>query len=96
MKIVRNLFSILLGGVAALIHLVVILLMFANKGNYEGSWGAFLPFLLDFPASIVFLWLSDFVPLVLLHAILGSLWWFSIGWLLIKAVTVIVDLLGAK
>jgi len=52
--------------------------------QYEGSWGGFLVFVIDIPASFLF-----FLPISinqwLLFAIVGGIWWYLIGVFAAKA-----------
>lgn len=84
---------LVLGGLAALIHLILIsgILLSSLKA---GSWSEVLAFAVDFPISITFVWLSHFVPLVLLHMVIGSAWWFAIVWMLAKGLMWITDHAG--
>ena len=87
----RHILPIVLGSVAAIAHAIVIGMLLVGAKNVEGSWGGFLPFLVDFPISILFFGLSDYIPLPLLHFILGSLWWFSVPWAVSKLVILLID-----
>lgn len=49
----------------------------------EGSWGWFLPFVLDFPVSILFLFFPKSVPPSIIFGVLGSLWWTGLSFYLL-------------
>jgi hypothetical protein len=53
--------------------------------HFEGSWGGFLLFLLDFPVSLLsFLpvgWASWFF-----FGVIGSLWWYVIGIVAVRSI----------
>lgn len=89
----RYWFPLVLGGVTALIHLLLIAgILLPNPSG--GSWSEVLAFAVDFPISITFVWLSHFVSLVLLHMTIGSVWWFAIVWTLAKGLMWITDRAG--
>jgi hypothetical protein len=75
------------GSALALSH--VILFFAIMSRHYEGSWGGFLIFLVDFPGSILPLLLSNALGIGNLHPLLvfGTVWWFCIGILISKAFT---------
>lgn len=82
-----------LGGVAALIHLLLIGgILLPNSSS--GSWNEVLAFMIDFPISIAFVWLSQFVSLILLHMTIGSVWWFAIVWTITKGLMWIANRAG--
>jgi hypothetical protein len=89
-----RLLPIVLGSIAAIAHAIVIGVLLVGAKNVEGSWGGFLPFLVDFPISILFFGLSHYIPLSLLHFVLGSLWWFSVTWAVSKLVILLIDRSG--
>lgn len=64
------------GWVLAAVHLAVVLGVY--KQHFEGSWGGFVLFLLDFPVSLL-----SFLPIGwnqwIFFGVIGSLWWFAIG-----------------
>jgi len=59
--------------------------------HFEGSWGGFLIFLVDFPASVLVLLLSNALGIRTDYALLagGTAWWFCIGILIAKLFTFI-------
>jgi hypothetical protein len=76
---------------AATIHMVLIgYLLYSLKG--KGSWGEVLPFAVDFPISIFFVWLVKAFPLSILHLTIGSTWWGFLAWAITKMVTSFVEL----
>ena len=52
----------------------------------EGSWRWFLPFLADFPFSILLLPLLKIAPPLLVFGVLGTLWWYLINRLAVYCV----------
>lgn len=66
----------------ALLHVIVYFVVMAQ--HYEGSWSGFLIFLIDLPASLLILSLSNAfsirtdIPLL----IGGTAWWFCLGLLI--------------
>jgi hypothetical protein len=46
--------------------------------HFEGSWGGFFLFVLDFPASLLALLPVGWNPW-LFFGVIGSLWWYLIG-----------------
>lgn len=70
-----------IGALLALIHFALSVL--ASTQQYEGSWGYVLFAIPDFPVMLVIagitrvLSLDSAWPLVI---ILGSIWWYFLGW----------------
>lgn len=52
----------------------------------EGSWTWFLPFLVDFPFSILLLRLENIVGPFVTFAVFGTAWWFLISSVVLYAV----------
>lgn len=84
---------LVLGGVSALIHIILIAEILLSSPN-GGIWSEVLAFTIDFPISIAFVWLSRYMSLVLLHMTLGSIWWFAIVWALVRGLMWITDHIG--
>jgi hypothetical protein len=65
-----------LGFVLLVVHLGVVFWVY--KQGFEGSWGGFFLFVLDFPVSLL-----SFLPSGwnqwLFFGFVGSLWWYAIG-----------------
>jgi len=59
--------------------------------HYEGSWGEFLIFLVDLPASFPVLFLSNALGIRTDYALLagGTVWWFCLGIMIAKLFTFI-------
>ena len=79
-----KLLNLSLVGICFLItHLLTVLTIW--KMNFEGSWGGFFLFVIDFPISLIVL-----LPVGWNHwlffGVVGSLWWYLIGMLLQRAV----------
>lgn len=61
--------------VLLVVHLGVVYWVY--KENFEGSWGGFLLFVIDFPISLL-----GFIPVWnewFFFSVVGSLWWYWIG-----------------
>jgi hypothetical protein len=72
------------GSVLALSH--VAFYFFVMSRNFEGSWGGFLIFLVDLPASLLALLLSNAPGMhsEYVFLIIGTAWWFFVGLLISK------------
>jgi hypothetical protein len=72
------------GSALALGHAVFYFIIMSR--HYEGSWGGFLIYLVDFPASVLVLLLSNALGIRTPYALLagGTAWWFCIGILITK------------
>jgi hypothetical protein len=58
--------------------------LFIQFSDFEGSWGWFLAFLVDFPFSVLlFPWGKYFSALVC-FGVFGTLWWLLLSWLLMR------------
>lgn len=87
----RNLsrWTYVFGSALALGHVIIYSTIMSR--HFEGSWGGFLISMVDFPASILALLLSN-VPGIRTDYILlvcGTAWWFYIGVLIAKLFTFI-------
>lgn len=65
-----------LGSIAFVVHGLLTGAIYSQ--HFEGSWGGFLLFVVDFPASLLF-----FIPGIsgswLAMAIVGGLWWYVVA-----------------
>jgi hypothetical protein len=77
------LFSRKLGLALAAIHLILVFAIYTQ--HFEGSWGGFFLFVIDFPFSLIILFLSKLLNGWIAFAILGSLWWYALGMFMIWA-----------
>src|SRR5260370_13994356 len=77
----------ILGSALALGHAVFYFTIMSTQ--FEGSWGGFLIFLVDLPASLLVLLLSNAFGIRTAYALLtgGTVWWFCIGILVAKLFT---------
>jgi hypothetical protein len=66
-----------LGIILLVVHLVVI--FWITMQEFEGSWGGFLIFLIDFPVSVLSFAFSGYVQFIYFMAVVGSMWWYLIG-----------------
>ncbi len=70
-----------LGLALAVLHCVVV--FYIKNQSFEGSWGGFFLFLIDFPVSLL-----SFVPIGLngwlFFYVFGSIWWYGIGFFICK------------
>jgi hypothetical protein len=66
-----------LGLILLAVHLAVV--FWINMQNFEGSWGGFLIFLIDFPVSLLSFAFSGYVQFIYFMAVVGSIWWYAIG-----------------
>jgi hypothetical protein len=82
----RARWPIAVGAIAAAAHLALCLAVSLGAFAGEGSWSWFIPFIADFPASILFLPFQGHLPNLLVFGTLGSAWWFLIGWGLARLV----------
>ncbi len=64
-----------------LLHFCLCIYVAVNARGYEGSWGWFIVFLADFPFSILLLPLQGHIPNLLTFGVLGTAWWYFVGWL---------------
>ena len=55
------------------------------RQHFEGSWGGFVLYLLDFPVSLL-----SFLPVGwnqwFFFGVIGSLWWYAIGIIILRLV----------
>lgn len=72
-------------GCTHLIFMWVVLTVLSDKG----SWGEVVPFAVDFPFSILFIWLKQYLSVFAMHLVLGSLWWALIGWFVTTLVLIV-------
>jgi hypothetical protein len=79
-KLGRARLPIAVGAAAAVVHFLVCIAISLGAVASEGSWKWFIPFLMDFPASILFLPLQGVLPNLLVFGVLGSAWWFLLFW----------------
>jgi len=60
--------------------------------HFEGSWGGFFIFLADYPFSILILLIADQLKLgIVALVVLGTLWWYFLGWIAIFLLRKISD-----
>jgi hypothetical protein len=78
---------VILGAIAAAVHLVLCLAVNGGFFSSEGSWNWFIPFMIDFPASILLLPLQGHVSNLVSFGVFGSAWWFLIVWGISRIVT---------
>ena len=66
--------------VLLLVHLVIVFVVY--RQHFEGSWGGFFLFLIDFPVSLL-----SFLPIGwnqwFFFGVIGSIWWYLIGILIL-------------
>ena len=72
-----------LGLLFIVIHTTIVFLIVGE--NYEGSWGGFFLFILDFPVSLLMLIPIDWNRWML-FGVIGSLWWYLVGVIITIAV----------
>ena len=56
------------------LHLLVCL--FVNAAEFEGSWKWFIPFTLDLPFSLLVVMAPSSIHPLFLYGVLGSIWWY--------------------
>jgi hypothetical protein len=72
-----------LGAILATIHLLWCI--FISHARSEGSWQWFPIFAVDFPFSIIpLVLLPQSVPPILAYGVLGSIWWFVLGYMAMR------------
>lgn len=86
-----NRIAFIWGAAVAIIHVAVVAIIFSTAGKSEGSWQGFQAFFIDFPISILFLSMSDSHALPLVHATIGSIWWFALTWAVVRATLFILQ-----
>lgn len=79
-------YAILIASAIAAAHVLLSCAIGLGWIVFEGSWGGFVLFVVDFPVSLLMLFLQDRFNPFLMHAIFGTLWWFLIAWLIVRAV----------
>ena len=72
-----------LGLIFFVIHTVIVYSIIGK--HYEGSWGGFFLFILDFPISLLMLIPINWNKWVL-FGVIGALWWYLIGVIITIAV----------
>ena len=60
-------------------------MVFILQQDYEGSWGGFFLFILDFPVSLLMLLPINWNKWML-FGVIGSLWWYAVGALITNIV----------
>lgn len=65
-----------LGLLFIVIHTAIVILIVGE--NFEGSWGGFFLFILDFPVSLLMLIPIDWNRWML-FGVIGALWWYLVG-----------------
>lgn len=64
------------GMLAFALHSILLLWIFNQ--HYEGSWGGFFVFVIDFPVSLLFL-LPGFGGSWLAMGVIGGIWWYLVA-----------------
>ena len=80
----RNRAPLFVGGALAFLHTLLCVATQMRWIESEGSWGWFLVFLIDFPFSIIILPVQQVLPPMIAFGVLGAVWWFFVGWLVMK------------
>ncbi len=66
-----------LGVVLLVFHAAIVFIILGQK--FEGSWGGFVLFVIDFPISLLLMLLPFKWDQWVLFGIFGSLWWYILG-----------------
>ncbi len=66
-----------LGLVLLTVHLAVVYWIYSQ--HFEGSWGGFFLFLIDFPISLLSFVCVGWNQFIFFISVVGSLWWYSLG-----------------
>lgn len=72
------------GLIAVVLHSVLCALIVSGIYAPIGSWGWFVVFIVDFPVSVLFLPVTDYVPTALVFLALWGAWWFTVAYMLTK------------